>query len=54
MSNIEKRLHKVIPAMFDLCNTLISVFVTGYLALAAMGPVFVVVENAFLNTVQCL
>lgn len=44
MSNIEKRLHKVIPAMFDLFATpLISVFVTGYLALAAIGPVFVVV-----------
>ena len=55
MSNIEKRLHKVIPAMFDLFATpLISVFVTGYLALAAIGPVFVVVENAFLNAVQML
>ena len=55
MSNIEKRLHKVIPAMFDLFATpLISVFVTGYLALSAIGPVFVVVENAFLNAVQML
>ena len=51
MSNIEKRLHKVIPAMFDLFATpLISVFVTGYLALSAI----VVVENAFLNAVQML
>lgn len=55
MSHIEKRLHKVIPAMFDLFATpLISVFVTGYLALAAIGPVFVIVENAFLNAVQML
>lgn len=55
MSNIEKRLHKVIPAMFDLFATpLIAVFVTGYLALSAIGPVFVVVENAFLNAVQML
>lgn len=55
MSNIEKRLHKVIPAMFDLFATpLISVFVAGYLALSAIGPAFVVVENAFLNAVQML
>lgn len=55
MSQIEKRLHKVVPAMFDLFVTpLVSVFVTGYLALAAIGPVFVFVENGFLNAVQML
>ena len=38
MSQIEKRLHKVVPAMFDLFVTpLVSVFVTGYLTLAAPG-----------------
>ena len=41
MCQIEKRLHKVVPAMFDLFVTpLVSVFVTGYLTLAAIGPVF--------------
>jgi len=55
MCQIEKRLHKVVPAMFDLFVTpLVSVFATGYLALAAIGPVFVFVENGFLNAVQLL
>ena len=32
LAQIEKRLHKVVPAMFDLFVTpLVSVFVTGYL-----------------------
>ena len=38
---IEKRLHKLVPAMLDLFVTpLVSVFVTGYLTLAVIGPVF--------------
>ena len=46
MCQIEKRLHKVVPAMFDLFVTpLVSVFVTGYLTLAAIGPVFTKLEN---------
>ena len=41
MCTIEKKLHKVVPPMFDLFVTpLVSVFVTGYLTLAAIGPVF--------------
>lgn len=55
MCFIEKRLHKVVPAMFDLFVTpLISVFVTGYLTLAVIGPVFVTVENGVLNGIQWL
>lgn len=52
---IEKRLHKIVPSMLDLFLTpLISVFVTGYLTLAAIGPVFVAVENGLLNAIQWL
>ena len=41
--------------MFDLFVTpLVSVFVTGYLALSIIGPVFVFIENGFLNAVQML
>lgn len=55
MSFLEKRLHKYVPAMLDLFVTpLVSVFVAGYLALAVIGPVFVVVENAIINGVQWL
>lgn len=55
MSIIEKKLHKVVPAMFDLFVTpLVSVFVTGYLALSLIGPVFVTIENAVINGVQLL
>ena len=52
---IEKRLHKVVPAMFDLFVTpLVSVFVTGYLTLAAIGPVFTKLENGIITGVQTL
>lgn len=52
---IEKRLHKVVPAMFDLFVTpLVSVFVTGYLTMAVIGPVFTGLENAIINGVQWL
>lgn len=55
MCLIEKKLHKVIPAMFDLFVTpLVSVFVTGYLALSLIGPVFVFLENGLINGVQLL
>ncbi|MCG4587446.1 PTS transporter subunit EIIC, partial [Anaerosalibacter bizertensis] len=38
LAQIEKRLHKVVPAMFDLFVTpLVSVFVTGYLTLSIIG-----------------
>ena len=55
MSTIEKKLHKVVPAMLDLFVTpLVSVFITGYLTLAAIGPVFVFLENGLLDGVQWL
>lgn len=55
LSVIEKKLHKVVPPMFDLFVTpLVSVFVTGYLTLAAIGPVFVFVENGLLDGIQKL
>lgn len=55
MCFLEKRLHKVVPPMFDLFVTpLVSVFVTGYLTLAAIGPVFTTVENSVINGVQWL
>lgn len=52
---IEKKLHKIVPPMFDLFVTpLVSVFVTGYLTLAAIGPVFVFIENGLLSGIQKL
>ena len=55
MCQIEKRLHKVVPAMFDLFVTpLVSVFVTSYLTLAAIGPVFTKLENGIITGVQTL
>ena len=55
MSFLEEKLHKYVPAMLDLFVTpLVSVFVAGYLALAVIGPVFVVIENAIINGVQWL
>lgn len=55
MSFLEKKLHKYVPAMLDLFVTpLVSVFVAGYLALAVIGPVFVVIENAIISGVQWL
>lgn len=55
LSIIEKKLHKIVPPMLDLFVTpLVSVFVTGYLTLAAIGPVFVFIENSLLDGIQWL
>lgn len=55
MSTIEKKLHKIVPAMLDLFVTpLVSVFVAGYFALSVIGPVFVYIENLVINGVQQL
>ena len=55
LAQIEKRLHKIVPAMFDLFVTpLVSVFVTGYLTLSIIGPIFVAVQNGLLNGIQWL
>ena len=55
LSLIEKKLHKVVPAMLDLFVTpLVSVFITGYITLAAVGPVFVLIENSIIDGIQFL
>lgn len=55
LSVIEKRLHKIVPEVLDLFVTpLVSVFVTGYLTLAIIGPIFVWAENAVLGAIQWL
>lgn len=55
MCVIEKKLHKVVPAMFDLFVTpLVSVFATGYLTYSIIGPVFVTIENGIIGGVQQL
>ena len=52
---IEKRLHKVVPEMFDLFVTpLVSVFATVLVTLVAVGPIFVWAENAILGVTQAL
>ena len=53
LSVIEKKLHKVVPEVLDLFVTpLVSVFVTGYLTLSIVGPIFVWAENAILGAIQ--
>ena len=55
LSVIEKKLHKIVPEVLDLFVTpLVSVFVTGYLTLSIIGPVFVWAENAVLYGIQWL
>ncbi|WP_417089118.1 glucose PTS transporter subunit IIA [Eubacterium maltosivorans] len=55
LSVIEKKLHKIVPEVLDLFVTpLVSIFVTGYLTLAVIGPVFVWAENAILGAIQWL
>ena len=53
LAMIEKKLHKVVPEVLDLFVTpLVSVFVTGYLTLSIVGPIFVWAENAILGAIQ--
>ena len=55
LSVIEKKLHKVVPDMFDLFVTpLVSVFVTALVTICAVGPIFVYLENAILGGIQFL
>ena len=55
MCFIEKKLHKIVPEMFDLFVTpLVSVFVTGYLTYSMIGPLFVVIENGIIDGIQWL
>ncbi len=53
LSVLEKKLHKIVPEVLDLFVTpLVSVFVTGYLTLSVIGPIFVWAENAVLDGIQ--
>ena len=55
MCLIEKKLHKIVSAMFDLFVTpLVSVFATGYLTYSIIGPVFVTIENGIIGGGQQL
>lgn len=55
MSKLEKKLHQIVPEVIDLFVTpLITVLVTGYLALTVIGPVFAFAENWVLVGVQWL
>ena len=55
MCFIEKRLHKIVPEMFELFVTpLVSVFATGYLTYSIIGPVFVMIENGMIDGIQWL
>lgn len=55
LAQIEKKLHKIVPAMLDLFVTpLVSVFVIGYLTLSIIGPIFVTIENGLLDGIQYL
>ena len=53
LSVLEKKLHKIVPEVLDLFVTpLVSVFITGYLTLSIVGPIFVWAENAILGAIQ--
>ena len=55
LSVLEKWLHKHVPDMFDLFVTpLVSVFVTAFVTIVAVGPIFVYLENAILDGIQWL
>ena len=55
MCFIEKRLHRIVPAMFDLFVTpLVSVFATGYLTYSIIGPIFSTVEHSIIGGIQSL
>ena len=55
MSELEKWLHKHVPDIIDLFVTpLVTVLVTGYLAMTIIGPIFSTLETALLNGFQWL
>ncbi|MDO5100011.1 MAG: glucose PTS transporter subunit IIA [Eubacteriales bacterium] len=55
MSKIEKKLHKVVPEMFDLFVTpLVTVLATGFLTLGVIGPVFSTAETYVLDFAKWL
>ncbi len=55
MSVIEKRLHKIVPEMFDLFVTpLVSVLVAEFFSMTLIGPVFAQIESWVLVGAQAL
>ena len=55
MCQIEKFLHKHVPEMIDLIVVpLVTVFVTAFITMTIVGPVFIVVENNILTAVKAL
>lgn len=55
MCQLEKWLHKHVPAMLDLIVVpLITVFVTAFLTMSIIGPIFITVENNILSIVKGL
>lgn len=55
MCFFEKRLHKIVPDMFDLFLTpLLSVSLAAYITILFVGPIFVWLENQILYLLQFL
>ena len=55
MCAIEKKLHKIVPEMFDLFVTpLCSVLAAGFLAMTVIGPVFAQIETWVLSGAKAL
>ena len=55
MSKIERKLHKIVPEVVDLFVTpLLSVFVTAFLTMTAIGPVFSQLETWVLDGAKWL
>ena len=55
MCAIEKKLHKIVPEMFDLFVTpLCSVLAAGFIAMTLIGPVFAQIETWVLSGAKAL
>lgn len=55
MCQLEKWLHRHVPEMLDLILVpLLTVFVTAFLSMSVIGPVFIVVEDNILGIVKAL
>ena len=55
LCTIEKKMHQIVPDMFDLFVTpLVSVAGAAYITILFIGPIFVWLENAILGLLQAL
>ena len=55
MCTIEKKLHKIVPEMFDLFVTpLCSVLAAGFIAMTVIGPIFAQIESWVLSGAKAL